>query len=178
MNLKLTLFSQEVEDFVLEIKIASEAKFLDLHNLILKDCGYREMSGQTFLICNEDWRVESRVKLFDNGDTGYDEDLYTMSTCKLSEFLDDEGQRMAYVFNPEEKGIFLIEVTEISFEKTPFETAVSRRHGKAPSQGEQEEDSVPQQKPSNEETEMEEDFYGTEGFEDEELDMEGFEIDE
>lgn len=177
MNLKLTLFSQEVEDFVLEIKVNSKAKFQDLHNLILQDCGYSEMEKQSFLICNDEWEVKTSVKLFDNGDTPLDEDLYLMSSCRLGELLEEEGQRLAYVFNPEEKGLFLIEVTEVSFEKIPFETAVSRRHGKAPAQGEYEEEKSTQQKESAEE-EMGEDFYGTEGFEDEELDMEGFEIDE
>ena len=54
MTLRLTLFSQEVEDFVVEIKIDAEATFADLHRLILADCGYQEIDGQKFLLCDED----------------------------------------------------------------------------------------------------------------------------
>ena len=61
MTLRLTLFSQEVEDFVVEIKIDAEATFADLHRLILADCGYQEIDGQKFLLCDEDWRVEKQV---------------------------------------------------------------------------------------------------------------------
>ena len=55
MTLRLTLFSQEVEDFVVEIKIGSEATFYVLYQLILHDCGYHEVDGQQFLLCDEDW---------------------------------------------------------------------------------------------------------------------------
>ena len=42
MTLKLTLFSQEKEDFVREILIDSDARFSELHKLILEDCNYEE----------------------------------------------------------------------------------------------------------------------------------------
>ena len=52
MTLKLTLFSQEKDDFVREILIDSDAKFAELHQLILTDCSYDEHQKQCFLICD------------------------------------------------------------------------------------------------------------------------------
>lgn len=177
MNLTLTLFSQEVDNFVLEIKTNSDAKFQDLHDLILKECKYAEREKQCFLICDEDWRVKTKISLEDNGDAGFDEDVYIMQNCNLGEFLDEEGQRLAYLFEPENKKIFLIEVSEVTFGKSDKSTSISRRHGKAPSQSAIDvEESFPTSKSMTEENEVEEEFYGSEGFEDEELDMEGFEI--
>ena len=180
MTLKLTLFSQEKEDFVREILIDSDAKFSELHQLILKDCNYDELDKQSFLICDEDWRVRQRVCLQESEDVGYDMDINLMSHTRIGDFLEDEGQRLAYVFDPDGKRFFLMELTENVFGRTEKKAIVNRSHGQPPlqsansplsaSSGETEE--------NIEDETLEEGFYGDEGFEEEELDLEGYEIDE
>lgn len=177
MTLKLTLFSQEIEDFVLEILIDSDAKFTELHELILNDCNYDEHDKQCFLICDEEWRVRQRICLRDSEDVGYDEDLNLMSRTSVGDFLEDEGQRLAYIFDPEGKRFFLMELTETVFGQRQTMPIVNRRHGLAPMQTllqteEQAKD------PAEKNEEIDEDFYGDDGFEADELDMEGYEIDE
>ena len=177
MTLKLTLFSQEKEDFVREILIDSDAKFFELHKLILDDCNYDEHQKQCFLICDDDWRVKQRISLHDSEEMGYDQDLNLMSDTSISDFLEEEGQRLAYVFDPEGKRFFLMELTENVFGRTEKKAIVNRRHGLPPMQSrveeeEQQEDSTEKQE------EIEEGFYGDEGYEEEELDLEGYEIDE
>lgn len=185
MTLKLTLFSQEKEDFVLEILIDSDAKFSDLHQLILNDCKYHEHQKQSFLICDEEWRVKHRICLKDNEDMRYDEDLDLMSRTRIGDYLEDEGQRLAYVFDPDGKRFFLMELTENVFGRTEKKPFVNRRHGKAPQQtpnlnlSSEEEGSLAALSSSGEELEEgAETFYGDEGFEAEELDLEGYEINE
>ena len=184
MTLKLTLFSQEKEDFVLEILIDSDAKFSELHRLILSDCHYDEHEGQSFLICDDDWRVRHRICLNDNEDVGYDEDVNLMSRTRIGDFLEDEGQRLAYVFDPEGKRFFLMELTENVFGRRDKKAVVNRRHGKAPQQTTSPLQTFPgggfedESSPSGEtEGGLEENFYGDDGFEEEELDLEGYEID-
>ena len=177
MTLKLTLFSQEKEDFVREILIDSDAMFFELHKLILDDCNYDEHQKQCFLICDDDWRVKQRISLHDSEEMGYDQDLNLMSDTSISDFLEEEGQRLAYVFDPEGKRFFLMELTENVFGRTEKKAIVNRRHGLPPMQSlveeeEQQEDSTEKQE------EIEEGFYGDEGYEEEELDLEGYEIDE
>lgn len=183
MTLKLTLFSQEKEDFVLEILIDSDAKFSELHQLILRDCNYGEHIKQCFLICDEEWRVKQRICLHDSEDVGYDEDINLMSRTRIGDFLEEEGQRLAYVFDPEGKRFFLMELTENVFGRTEKRALINRRHGEAPLQTNNsltplkedfEEDSSSVESEGN----FDEDFYGDDGFEDEELDLEGYEIDE
>ena len=190
MTLKLTLFSQEKEDFVLEILIDNDAKFSELHQLILKDCKYEEHKKQCFLICDEDWRVKHRICLHDSEDMGYDEDMNLMSRTRIGDFLEDEGQRLAYVFDPEGKRFFLMELTENVFGRTEKKAFVNRRHGLAPLQSVnssikvsqrgnfQESPSTEMEPEDFEEEALEEDFYGDDGFEAEELDPEGYEINE
>ena len=185
MTLKLTLFSQEKEDFIREILVDSDAKFLELHQLILSDCNYTEHQKQSFLICDEDWRVKQRICLQDTEDVGYDEDVNLMSRTRIGDFLEDEGQRLAYVFDPDGKRFFLMELTENVFGRTEKKPLVNRGHGKAPvqrtasldpSEGGENGEADGQFTPPSEG--MGEAFYGDEGFEEEELDLEGYEIDE
>lgn len=183
MTLKLTLFSQEKEDFVLEILIDSDAKFSELHQLILRDCKYGEHIKQCFLICDEEWRVKQRICLHDSEDVGYDEDVNLMSRTRIGDFLEEEGQRLAYVFDPEGKRFFLMELTENVFGRTEKKALVNRRHGLPPQQsayGSLQESPSPSQESEEdlEEEALGEDFYGDEGYESEELDLEGYEIDE
>ena len=185
MTLKLTLFSQEKEDFVLEILIDSDAKFSELHQLILDDCIYEEHPKQCFLICDEEWRVKHRICLRDTEDMGFDEDLNLMSRTRIGDFLEDEGQRLAYVFDPENKRFFLMELTENVFGRTEKKAFVNRRHGLPPTPSANSSASTSAGRDFEEERrsvvdEEEEEglLYGDEGFESEELDPEGYEIDE
>lgn len=181
MTLKLTLFSQEKDDFVLEILIDSDAKFSELHQLILNDCNYDEHQKQCFLICDDEWRVKHRICLRDTEEMGYDEDLNLMSRTRIGDFLEDEGQRLAYIFDPDGKRFFLMELTENVFGRTEKKAFVNRRHGKAPfqtSSSSKVEERESEAYSEEAEDEISENFYGDEGFEDEELDLESYEIDE
>ena len=178
MTLKLTLFSQEVEDFVQEILIDSDATFACLHQLILKACNYDEREKQCFLICDEEWRVRHRICLHEDEKVGYDRDINLMDDTRLGDFLEDEGQRMAYAFDPEGRRVFLLELTENVFGRKDRTAVVSRRHGQPPLQTIVEETGQPAPETTAKTEEMEEEFYGDDGFEADELDMEGYEIEE
>ena len=180
MTLKLTLFSQEKEDFVREILIDSDARFSELHQLILNDCNYDELDKQSFLICDEDWRVKQRICLQESEDISYDMDINLMSRTRIGDFLEDEGQRLAYVFDPDGKRFFLMELTENVFGRTEKKAIVNRRHGQPPLQSANSQipNASGDAEENVEEEALEEDFYGDDGFEAEELDLEGYEIDE
>ncbi len=180
MTLKLTLFSQEKDDFVREILIDSDARFSELHQLILSDCQYAEHQKQCFLICDEDWRVRQRINLQEREDVGFDQDINLMQDTRVGDFLEDEGQRMAYIFDPDGKRFFLMELTENVFGRKEPQPIVNRRHGLPPQQSVSTAGpaaSADQEADLQEET-LEETFYGDDGFEADELDLEGYEIDE
>lgn len=176
MTLRITLISPEYEDFILEFKTDTDASFANLHQLILRHCGYEELPGQRFLICDDSWKPIQRILLDDEENNSIDEDIYLMAETRLGEFLEDEKQRFIYVFEPGERRKFLLELTEITFSDPVPQTGIlTRHHGNPPAQFfiEEEPAEVP---PTVQTEEPEEKFYGEDGFEEEDLDLEGFDI--
>lgn len=173
MTQRFTLFSQESEDFVLEIKMDASAKFEELHHLILQECHFIEKGNHVFLICDEDWHVEHKICLLNDGNNRNDEDVYLMSDTSLRDFLEDEGQRIAYIFDTDDHRFFLLELTENIFGKPQSVSIISKRHGTPPPQFQ--EDEIVETK-SSETIDTGEQFYGDDGFEEEDFDPEGFEI--
>lgn len=176
MTYRITIFSQEVDDFVMEAKIDAEAKFTELHNLILNTCKYQDMSNHGFLICDDEWRVKNHIRQTNTKDIDSEEDINLMQNCSLRDFLEEEGQRIAYIFDPEGKRFFLMEISELIFGQPEKKARISRMHGVPPIQ--HIEESSTQLQSEFADTEAEENFYGDDDFEESELDMEGFEIDE
>ena len=58
MVYRFTIISNEVEDFIREIKIDAEATFYDLHQAILSSCHYADNVPTSFFICNQEWEQE------------------------------------------------------------------------------------------------------------------------
>lgn len=61
MIYRFTLISDEVDDFIREIKIDSEATFFDLHEAILKAAGYKDDQMTSFFICDDDWEKDQEI---------------------------------------------------------------------------------------------------------------------
>ena len=63
MVYRFTIISDEVDDFIREIQIDSEATFYELHEAILKAAKYNNDQMTSFFICDEDWEKEKEVIL-------------------------------------------------------------------------------------------------------------------
>lgn len=133
MIYRFILISDEVEDFMREIKIDSDATFLDFHNIILETCGYSNDQITSFFVCEDGWVKGQEITLEDMG-TSADEDVYIMAKTRLSDFLDEEKQHLLYTFDPLADRVFFIELSEIQTGKTLSAPVVSRQQGEAPQQ--------------------------------------------
>lgn len=122
----ITIVSPEVEDFIAELQIESDATFADLHALIRLTCGWREYEPSTFYICDHRWHRERAIP-----EQSYEEE--TMGEVELGDLLDDEGQRLQYVFDPHENRGLLLEVTHIAYGEHIAGPRCHRKHGTAPS---------------------------------------------
>lgn len=178
MIFRITLISDEIEDFVREYKIDADATFFDLHKVILESCQYQDREITSFFVCNEDWEKEQEIVLEDMGTSGVDEDIYLMKETRLGDLLEDEKQRMMYVFDPLAERLFFMELTEITFGENLSKAICTRGHGNPPEQylDLTEEINTPEAQKKN--LEIDEDFYGSDDFSDEEFDPEGMEISE
>ncbi len=133
MVYRFILVSDEVEGFRRDIKIDSEASFYDLNEAILSSVGYAKDQITSFFICDDDWSKKTEITLIDMGSYSED-DVYVMESCRLNELLDEERQKMIYVFEPLTERCFFMELREIIIGEDLGKAVVSRSEGEAPVQ--------------------------------------------
>ena len=133
MIFRFIIISDEVNDFMREIQIDSDATFLDFHKAIQKACGYDDSQITSFSICEDGWEKVQEITLEDMG-KDFSEDSYVMADTKLSEFLEDEKQHLLYTFDPLGDRVFFIELSEIIPRKSLSEPKVTRQQGNPPVQ--------------------------------------------
>lgn len=172
MVYKFRIISDEVDDFLREIKIDSEASFYDLHEAILKCCKYKDDQMTSFFICDDDWEKETEITLEDMGSGSSEEDTYVMKDTRLSELLEEERQKMIYVFDPLAERVFFIELAEIITGKELAHATCSRKEGEAPKQT----IDFDEQMNTNAALDLDENFYGDQEFDMEDFDPEGFDM--
>ena len=112
MIYRFIIVSDEVDDFRRDIKIDSEATFFELHETILNSVGYTKDQITSFFICDDDWTKLREITLMDM-DSSSDEDSYVMDSCRLSELMDEERQKLIYVFELLTDRCFYMELREI-----------------------------------------------------------------
>jgi hypothetical protein len=169
MVYRFTIISDEVDDFRREIKIDSEATFHELHETILKSCGYTDDQMTSFFICDESWAKEIEVTLEDMGSSS-EEDSYIMRETRISELCEDEKQHLLYVFDPLADRVFFIELSEIIYGQDITSPICSKKYGDAPQQA------IDFDELMTKETSLDlgENFYGDEDFDMDEFDPDGF----
>jgi hypothetical protein len=159
-----------VDDFVREIKIDSDASFLDLHHAILKSVGYTTDQMSSFFVCDDDWNKRTEITLVDM-DRSSEEDNFIMEDTPLEELLEEEEQKLLYVFDYMTERAFFIELREIIPGKTLAQALCSRSEGLPPPQIVNFEDIETKMASSDL---FGEDFYGDSEYDLDELDSAGF----
>lgn len=169
MIFKFLILSDEVDNFKREIKIDGDATFLDFYNSILDCTGFNKEIA-SFFICDDKWRKKQEITLFEM-DTDSDVDSIIMEESVLSDFLEDEKQKLMFVFDYLTERALYIELSEIIPGKNLKKPICSLSEGDAPVQAISYDD-VKTEKVS---IDLGESFYGDESYDLEELDKEGFE---
>lgn len=98
MIYKFKFVSDEVVNFAREIEIDSESTFLILRNAVLDSVGYSKDDIDSFLICDDDWEGHEEVTLEDMG-TSSDTDIWLMEDTPISELVEEEGQKLRFIFD-------------------------------------------------------------------------------
>ncbi|MDD4378936.1 MAG: hypothetical protein WAO94_00630 [Dysgonamonadaceae bacterium] len=170
MIYRFLIVSDEVENFKREIKIDADATFYDLYKAIIDCTGYSDKEMASFVLCDDNWRKEMEITLV-KMDTSSDEDSYSMEECVLSDYLEEEKQKLMFVFDYFTERALYMELSEIIPGKKLKQPLCTLSKGEAPPQitnfEEMTSDTTSQ--------DMDESFYGDESFDMDELDQEGFE---
>jgi hypothetical protein len=173
MIFRFLILSDEVDDFVREIKIDSDATFLDLHNTIIESVGYTNDQMTSFFICDDNWNKRAEITLVDmEKEKSSEEDSFIMEKIRLEELLEDEDQKLLYVFDYLTERAFFLELKEMILRKTIDKPVCSRSEGLPPPQVINFEE-ADAKIPINDL--LGEDFYGDSEYNADELDSSGFE---
>ena len=90
----------------------SEATFLELHEAILKSVGYPDDQMTSFFLCNDEWEKGQEVTLVEM-DSNFEYDNMVMNETRLSDLIEEVGQRLIYVFDPMFERYFFGSLKEI-----------------------------------------------------------------
>ena len=112
MVYQFLILSDEVDHFRREIKISPEATFYDLHRAILEATKYKHDEMSSFFICDDDWSKKKEITLIDMG-ASFEVDTYLMENTVLEELIEDERQKLLYVFDYVTERSFFIELHKI-----------------------------------------------------------------
>ena len=113
MIYRFLLLSNESEDFVREVSIDSDATFFDLHNAILDSVGYTKDQITSFFLCEDGWEKSQEITLMDMGGGSSEFDMLVMDETSLRDYMEEEGQRLLYVYDSISDRMFFIELKEI-----------------------------------------------------------------
>lgn len=171
MIYRFTIISDEVDDFVREIQIDPEATFFDLHEAILKAANYTNDQMTSFFICDDDWEKEKEVTL-EEMDDNPEMDSWIMKETTISELVEDEKQKLLYVFDYMTERCFFIELSEIITGKDMNGAKCTKKSGDAPPQTVDFEEMAA----ASGSLDLDENFYGDQDFDMEDFDQEGFDI--
>ena len=171
MIYRFTIISDEVDDFVREIQIDPEATFFDLHEAILKAANYTNDQMTSFLICDDDWEKEKEITL-EEMDNNPEMDSWIMKETRLNELIEDEKQKLLYVFDYMTERCFFIELSEIITGKEIKGAKCTKKSGEAPKQTVDFEEMAA----GGGSLDLDENFYGDQDFDMEDFDAEGFDV--
>ncbi|MBO7316043.1 MAG: hypothetical protein J6U44_02615 [Paludibacteraceae bacterium] len=168
MVYKFVFFSDEVDNFYREIKIDADATFFQLHEAILDSVEFSKDQITSFFLCTDQWEKEQEITLFEM-DSGSEYDNYVMESTVLRDFVTEEKQRMIYVFDNISDRAFFMELKEIILGSNLSEAVCSLKKGIPPKQIVDIDSFVP----SDASILSDDDFYGSDGYNDDDL-SEGF----
>ncbi|WP_019208045.1 IS1096 element passenger TnpR family protein [Phocaeicola abscessus] len=178
MIYKFTILSDETDNFVRIIQIDADATFYDFHKAIQKACDYKDDQLTSFFICEDDWEKREEITLEDMGH-GWDEDIFLMKHTKISDLVEDEKQKLIYVFDPLTDRSLFIELTEIITGKALRKPVCSRKEGHAPKQTVDFDEIMAKTLTDSQiRDDLDEELYGDREFNEDDIDMESFDISE
>lgn len=171
MIYRFTIISDEVDDFVREIQIDPEATFYDFHQAILQSAGYSDDQMTSFFICDDSWEKEKEITL-EEMDSNSEIDSWIMKETTIGELVEDEKQKLIYVFDYMTERCFFIELSEIITGKNLSKPKCTKKNGEAPKQIVDFEEMAA----AGTSMDLDENFYGDQDFDMEDFDQEGFDM--
>jgi hypothetical protein len=126
----------------------------------------------SFFICDDDWEKEKEITL-EEMDDNPEIDSWVMADTRISDLVEDEKQKLIYIFDYMTERCFFIELTEIITGKSMEGAKCTKKHGNAPKQTIDFEEMAQKSTGS---LDLDENFYGDQDFDMEDFDQDGFDM--
>lgn len=172
------LVSDEVDNFMREIKIDADANFLDLRNAICDAVGYDKAQMHSFYLCDDGWEKTREISLEDMGND-MSQEVYLMDESIISDFVEDEGQRLIFTFDYLTDRSFFMELKETEPGKHISEPLCSRKQGNPPAEVvdlDEFDAKIDATAAKNAQSlDLDDEFYGSTDYNDDELDLSSLE---
>ena len=176
MVYKFRLLSDEVDNFRRDIEIDSDSTFIELNNAILESVNYPDDQMTSFFICNERWIKEVEITREDMGSMSEDEN-YVMAETVIGDLVEEEKQKLMYVFDPLGDRAFFMELSKIEFGKDIDAPVCTKSVGDAPAQTLNFDELMSKSNATaNTDEDFNEDFYGSDDYNGDDLDPDGYDI--
>lgn len=176
MIYRFRMVSDEADDFKREIEIDADSTFVKLRDAIDKSVGYEPAPMCSFFVCDDGWEKGQEITLEDMGlDTS--SDTYLMDDTVISDFIEDEGQRLIYVFDYMTDRSFFLELKESRPGEYLDEAVCVASRGQAPEQHvdlDDFEEKIDAKAAREAATDLDADFYGNDEYSDDEFEAAGF----
>jgi hypothetical protein len=105
-----------------------------------------------------------------------EEENYVMSETVIGDLIEEEKQKLMYVFDPLGDRVFYIELSKIEFGKDIDSPVCTKSVGETPAQSLNFDELMSKAAANAANDEFSEDFYGSEDYDAEDIDPEGFDI--
>jgi hypothetical protein len=117
---KFKLFIEDNEDIYREIEILSGQTFEDFHTIIQDAYKFDKKHAAAFFVSDDYWRKDQEITLREEDLPLEEEEVRTgvapkklMAKTKIAKYIESPRQRFIYVFDPEVKWTFCIELMKI-----------------------------------------------------------------
>lgn len=183
MIYKFRVVSDEVDDFKREIEIDADATFLDLRDALCDAVGFHKDDISSFHICERNWEREKEVTLHDMG-LDDSEEVYLMDETRLSDMIEDKGQRLTWVFDYITERALFIELRDTQAGKHLEAAQCVSTRGQAPAQTvdldefDSKIDAKAAKQASVAAEDIDDDFYGSDQYNEDEIDLDQMSIDD
>jgi hypothetical protein len=98
------------EDIFRDIEIRKTDTFEDLHNVLTQSFGFDGSEMASFYISNDQWEQGQEIALFD---MGQNTDVKMMNETIVEELINDDNNKLIYIYDFLNMWTFLIELGEI-----------------------------------------------------------------
>jgi hypothetical protein len=98
------------EDIFRDIEIRKTDTFEDLHNVLIQSFGFDGSEMASFYISNDQWEQGQEIALFD---MGQNTDVKMMNETIVEELINEDNNKLIYIYDFLNMWTFLIELGEI-----------------------------------------------------------------